>query len=247
MQARRALVTGGTGAIGRVICETLAAAGYRVAANCYPGDADHARDWLKSLNGAAEPIHLEPWDVSSYDESRAGVDRVEARIGPVDVLINAAGITRDATLTRLEPDSWSAVLRTNLDSVYNVTRSVIRGMVERGFGRVINISSVNGQQGQFGQANYSAAKAGVHGFTMAVAREVARKGVTVNTISPGYIESPLIMAVPENIREGILQQIPVGRFGKPAEIARTVLFLADEEAGFLTGADISVNGGYHMG
>jgi acetoacetyl-CoA reductase len=168
-------------------------------------------------------------------------------VGPIDVLVNAAGITRDAPLVKMEPDSWSSVLRTNLDSAYNVTRPVVAGMVERGFGRVGNISSVNGQQGQFGQANYSAAKAGLHGFTMAVAREVARKGVTVNTVSPGYIQSPLIMAVPERIREGIKGQIPVGRFGDPSEIARAVMFLVADEAGYITGSDLSVNGGFHMG
>jgi acetoacetyl-CoA reductase len=162
------------------------------------------------------------------------------------VLVNAAGITRDAVLTKLEPENWSAVIRTNLDSVYNVTRRVIAGMAERGFGRIVNISSVNGQRGQFGQANYSAAKAGIHGFTMAVAREVARKGVTVNTVSPGYIESPLVLQMPEKVRERIRQQIPVGRFGTPREIARAVLFLVDEASGFITGEDLSINGGFHM-
>ena len=171
---------------------------------------------------------------------------VEAAVGPVDVLVNAAGITRDGRLVNLDPEDWKAVVRTNLDSVYNATKSVIGGMISRKFGRVVNISSVNGQRGQFGQANYSAAKAGVHGFTMAVAREVARKGITVNTVSPGYIESPLIMKVPENIREGIRESIPVGRFGKPEEIARAVLFLASDHAAYITGTDLSVNGGYHM-
>lgn len=246
MTKRVALVTGGTGAIGREICLALAEVGCTVAANCHPGDVEAAQAWVNSLKNGHSDIHLFPFDVSDYAASVAGVTAVEEAHGSVDILVNAAGITRDARLLNLEPDQWSAVLRTNLDSVYNVTRPALAGMVTRGFGRVVNISSVNGQQGQFGQANYSAAKAGVHGFTMAVAREVARKGVTVNTISPGYIESPLIMQVPEAIRDTIREQIPVGRFGKPQEIARAVQFLVEDKAGFITGADLSVNGGYYM-
>ena len=246
MAERSALVTGGTGAIGREICLTLAEHGYRVAANCYPTDADNAREWIRGLNGSGQQIHLVPFDAADYEDAGRGVAEAIEAVGPIDVLINAAGITRDAVLTKLEPESWSAVIRTNLDSVYNVTRRVISGMAERGFGRVVNISSVNGQRGQFGQANYSAAKAGIHGFTMAVAREVARKGVTVNTVSPGYIESPLVLQVPEKVRDKIREQIPVGRFGTPREIARAVLFLIDDASGFITGEDLSVNGGFHM-
>jgi acetoacetyl-CoA reductase len=246
MTGRIALVTGGTGAIGREICGALHDAGYYVAVNCYPGDAASAREWVSEREREGVELHLEAFDVADYEEATAGVERVEAALGPIGVLVNAAGITRDATLVKMEPDRWSSVLRTNLDSVYNVTRPVLMGMIERKFGRIVNISSVNGQRGQFGQANYSAAKAGIHGFTMAVAREVARKGITVNTISPGYIASPLIMAVPEQIREQIREQIPVGRFGEPSEIARTVVFLAADEAGYITGSDISVNGGYRM-
>jgi len=246
MAAKGALVTGGTGAIGREICQALADAGFRVAANCYPTDADNAQDWLKSLNGSAENISIVPFDAADYEDAGRGVEEAEKLIGRIDVLVNAAGITRDAILTKLEPENWAAVIRTNLDSVYNVTRRVIAGMAERGFGRVVNISSVNGQRGQFGQANYSAAKAGIHGFTMAVAREFARKGITVNTISPGYIESPLVLQVPEKVREKIREQIPVGRFGQPHEIARAVLFLVDDASGFITGEDLSVNGGFHM-
>lgn len=246
MAGRTALVTGGTGAIGREICGALHAAGYRVAVNCYPADEAAAREWVADNERRDIAMHLEPFDVAVYDEAVAGVERVAAAVGPVEVLINAAGITRDATLLKMEPESWSAVVRTNLDSVYNVTRPVLAGMLERGFGRIVNISSVNGQQGQFGQANYSAAKAGIHGFTMAVAREAARKGVTVNTVSPGYIASPLIMAVPEPVREQIRKQIPVGRFGEPSEIARTVVFLVADEAGYITGSDVSVNGGLRM-
>jgi acetoacetyl-CoA reductase len=247
MTDRTALVTGGTGAIGQEMCKALHQAGYRVVANCYPGDEENARGWIADCEKDGIKIHLEAFDVADYESARQGVQRAAEAVGPIDVLVNAAGITRDAPLVKMEPDSWSSVLRTNLDSAYNVTRPVVAGMVERGFGRVVNISSVNGQQGQFGQANYSAAKAGLHGFTMAVAREVARKGVTVNTVSPGYIQSPLIMAVPERIREGIKGQIPVGRFGDPSEIARAVMFLVADEAGYITGSDLSVNGGFHMG
>lgn len=246
MNGRTALVTGGTGCIGRVICTELLGAGYRVAANCHPGDAENAARWREELAAGGEQVHIEAFDAGDYEATRAGVAAVEAALGKVDLLVNAAGITRDGRLVNLEPADWQAVVRTNLDSVYNTTKAVVGGMISRGFGRVVNISSVNGQRGQFGQANYSAAKAGVHGFTMAVAREVARKGITVNTVSPGYIESPLIMNVPEPIREGIREQIPAGRFGRPAEIASAVLFLASDEAAYITGADLSVNGGYHM-
>ena len=246
MTGRTALVTGGTGCIGSKICEELAQNGYRVAANCHPGDLERAGEWRDDAVSRGLDIMLVPFDVSDYESTARGVATVVEALGPVDVLVNAAGITRDGRLVNLEPENWQAVLRTNLDSVYNATRSVVSDMIGRKFGRVINISSVNGQRGQFGQANYSAAKAGVHGFTMAVAREVARKGVTVNTVSPGYIESPLIMQVPEPIREGIRESIPMGRFGQPREIARAILFLASDDAGYITGADLSVNGGYHM-
>jgi len=246
MSQRTALVTGGTGCIGRTICETLAEAGYRVAANGHPADAESAAAWQQDAASRGLQIHLECFDAGDYEATRAGIAAAEAVVGPVDVLVNAAGITRDGRLVNLEPADWQAVVRTNLDSVYNATKSVIAGMTSRGFGRVVNISSVNGQRGQFGQANYSAAKAGVHGFTMAVAREVARKGVTVNTVSPGYIESPLIMKVPEQIRESIRESIPAGRFGQPSEIARAVRFLVSDDAAYITGADLSVNGGYHM-
>lgn len=247
MNGRTVLVTGGTGCIGRIICEELAGAGYRVAANGHPADEGPSRQWRDEAAARGLDIHLESFDAGDYEATRAGVAAVEARLGPLEVLVNAAGITRDGRLVDLEPSQWQAVVRTNLDSVYNATRSVIEGMIRRGFGRVVNISSVNGQRGQFGQANYSAAKAGVHGFTMAVAREVARKGVTVNTVSPGYIDSPLIMQVPAPVRDRIREQIPVGRFGEPAEIARAVLFLVADSAGYITGSDLSVNGGYHMG
>jgi acetoacetyl-CoA reductase len=247
MTSRLALISGGTGALGRVICARLAADGYRVLANCHPNDTEAALAWQKQLNGEGTKIAIYPFDVSDHEMARKEIERIQAQEGPVHVLVNAAGITRDAPLTKMEAADWAAVLRTNLDSLYNTTRHIVPGMVERRFGRVVNISSVNGQRGQFGQSNYSAAKAGVHGFTMALAREVARKGVTVNTVSPGYIQSPLIMAVPEEVRGRILEQIPVGRFGEPAEIASAVAFLVADEAAYITGADLSVNGGYHMG
>lgn len=186
-------------------------------------------------------------DLADFEQTAAVFARIEQDIGPVDILVNAAGITRDATLRKMTPDQWRAVIAANLDSVYSTTRCVFGGMMDRGFGRIINISSVNGQKGQFGQANYAASKAGIHGFTMSIAREGARKGVTANTVSPGYIESPMIMAVPEEHRAKIMAEIPVGRFGRPEEIGRVVAFLAAEESGFITGADISVNGGQHMG
>src|SRR5262245_4287456 len=246
MGARVALVSGGTGTIGRVICGRFAGDGLRVVANCHPSDTVNATAWQRELRARDIDIALYPFVVSDHEATRDGIERIESEVGPIDVLVNAAGITRDAPVIRMTPADWSAVLRTNLDSLYNTTHHVIPGMVERRFGRIVNISSVNGQRGQFGQANYSAAKAGVHGFTMAVAREVARKGVTVNTVSPGYIQSPLILAVPEEIRGRILEQIPVGRFGEPSEVARAVSFLVADDAAYITGADLPVNGGYHM-
>jgi acetoacetyl-CoA reductase len=246
MGERVALVSGGTGAIGRFICDRLANDGFRVVANCHPSDEAPARSWQQQLAGEGADVALYPFDVADHETARVEIERIQDEVGPIDVLVNAAGITRDAPLVRMTPADWSAVLRTNLDSLYNTTRHVVPGMIERRFGRVVNISSVNGQRGQFGQANYAAAKAGVHGFTMAIAREVARKGVTVNTVSPGYIRSPLVMAVPEEVRNRILEQIPVGRFGEPAEVASVVSFLVADDAAYITGADLSVNGGYHM-
>jgi len=185
-------------------------------------------------------------DVTDFDVCAAAIAKVEAEVGPVDILVNCAGITRDASLRKMGLDKWQAVLRCNLDSVFNMTRHVVDGMTSRGFGRVVNISSLNGQKGQFGQCHYSAAKAGMHGFTMAVAQEVARKGVTVNTVSPGYMDTKMVRAVPPEILEGIVAQIPVGRLGKTDEIAAMVAFLASDDGGFITGANIAVNGGQHM-
>jgi acetoacetyl-CoA reductase len=238
--ARVALVTGGTRGIGAAISTALKSAGYSVAAN-YGGN-DEAANKFKGETG----IGVYKFDVGDFDASKAGIAQVEADLGPVDVLVNNAGITRDTTLHKMDADKWHDVIRTNLDSAYFLTRCVIEGMRERGFGRVINISSINGLKGQLGQANYAAAKAGLIGFTKSVALENARKGVTVNVIAPGYIGTEMVRAVPEKILEQIVAQIPVGRLGEPDEVARCVVFLAADEAGFITGSTLSVNGGQYM-
>lgn len=246
MQGRVALVTGGTGGIGTEICKKLADAGARVASTSLLSLQAQAEDWLKQRTAEGYQFTVVYGDVSDFDSSAEMVAQVVKEVGPIDILVNNAGITRDATLRKMDVEQWQAVLRTNLDSMFNMSKQVIDGMLDRGFGRIINISSINGQKGQFGQANYSAAKAGVHGFTMALAREVARKGVTVNTVSPGYIGTEMVMAVPEDVRNKIIAEIPVGRLGKPEEIARLIAFIAADESGFMTGADFSANGGQHM-
>ncbi len=239
--ARTALVTGGTRGIGAAISTALKEAGYAVAAN-YHGN-DEAAHRFREATG----IPVFKFDVADYESSRRGVAAVEAELGPIDILVNNAGITRDTSFHKMTPEQWRAVISTNLDSLFNVTRQVIEGMRERGFGRIVNISSINGQKGQFGQSNYSAAKAGVLGFTKALALENARKGITVNAVAPGYIATEMVMAVPEKVlKEVILPQIPVGRLGQPEEVARCVVFLASEEAGFITGATITANGGQYM-
>jgi acetoacetyl-CoA reductase len=209
-------------------------------------DNEQATAWRDECIGRGMDVVLVAGDVTDFERCGKVVEEVEQQLGPVDILVNCAGITRDASLRKMSPEQWQAVLRTNLDSVFNMTRHVIDGMTSRGFGRVVNISSLNGQKGQFGQCNYSAAKAGMHGFTMAVAQEVARKGVTVNTVSPGYMDTKMVRAVPPEILEGIVAQIPVGRLGKTDEIAAMVAFLASDDGGFITGANIAVNGGQHM-
>ena len=244
MGKRVAVVTGGIGGLGTDICMALARAGRRVVAADLPTSEDRIatfRDAVASLD-----VHFEGVDVADFDACGAMLRKVEAEHGGVDILVNGAGITRDTTLRKMDRVQWDAVMNVNLDSLFHMCRHAVDGMVERGFGRVVNISSVNGQTGQFGQTNYSAAKAGMHGFTMALAREVARKGVTVNSVSPGYCETALVMAMPEEIRAGIVDKVPVGRLGKPSEIARTVEFLTADEAGFITGANIPVNGGLFM-
>jgi len=244
--SRIALVTGGIGGLGTEICRQLAGAGRRVvavdlAARSERVDAFHAE--IAAFNG---DITFEPADVSDFDDCARLIARIEESHGSVDVLVNAAGITRDASLRKMTPQQWHELMRVNLDGVFNMCRNVVEGMAARGFGRIVNISSVNGQTGQFGQTNYSAAKAGVHGFSMALARETARKGVTVNTVSPGYCDTPMVAAVPEDIRARIIADIPVGRLGSPADIARAVAFLSADDAGYITGVNLPVNGGYFM-
>lgn len=239
--ARVALVTGGTRGIGAAISVGLRDAGHTVAAT-YAGN-DTAAEAFKAETG----IVVYKWDVGDFEACQAGIGQIESDLGPVDILVNNAGITRDGTLHRMTPENWRAVMTTNLDSVFNMTRNVIGGMRERGFGRVISISSINGQKGQIGQSNYSAAKAGLHGFTKAVAQENAAKGITVNAIAPGYIATEMVRAVPEEIiKSKILPHIPVGRLGEPEEVARCVVFLASDDAGFITGSTLTANGGQYM-
>ncbi|MEQ8665551.1 MAG: acetoacetyl-CoA reductase [Rhodospirillales bacterium] len=238
---RVALVTGGTRGIGQAISEGLKAAGYSVAAT-YAGN-DEAANAFKAETG----IEVYKFDVGDTETTAAAITKIESDIGPIDVVVNNAGITRDKPFHKMDKESWSAVMTTNLDSLYNVTRPLIEGMRERGFGRIINISSINGQKGQFGQTNYSAAKAGLIGFTKALAQETAAKGITVNAIAPGYIATEMVMAVPKEVLDSkIIPQIPVGRLGEASEIARCVVFLASDDAGFITGATLSANGGQYM-
>lgn len=243
---RVALVTGGIGGLGTEICRQLAQAGRQVIAVDLGGREErlHAfRQETADLNGAVKFEHA---DVSQFDACAELIGRVEQEHGSVDILVNAAGITRDTSLRKMTPQQWHELMRVNLDGVFNMCRNVVEGMSTRGFGRIVNLSSVNGQTGQFGQTNYSAAKAGVHGFGMALARETARKGITVNTVSPGYCDTALVAAVPQEIREEIIADIPVGRLGSPGDIARAVAFLTADDAGYITGANLPVNGGYFM-
>ncbi|MDQ5879940.1 MAG: acetoacetyl-CoA reductase [Pseudomonadota bacterium] len=243
---RVALVTGGMGGLGEAICIKLAALGYKVVTTHSPGN-DKAKDWLAGMNNMGYGFKAYPCDVADFDSCKACVETVTKEVGPVEVLVNNAGITRDMTFKKMTKADWDAVIHTNLDSVFNMTKQVMEGMIERKWGRVINVSSVNGQKGAFGQTNYSAAKAGMHGFTKALALEVAKNGVTVNTISPGYIGTKMVMAIPQEILDSkILPQIPVSRLGKPEEIAGLVAYLSSDEAAFVTGANISINGGQHM-
>ena len=246
MAQRNVLVTGGMGGLGEAICMKLARMGIKVVVTYSPGNTKY-RDWLKDMADRDYHFSAYPADVADYDSCVKMVDQVSKEIGPIDILINNAGITRDMTFKKMTKPDWDAVMHTNLDSVFNVTKPVVDGMVERGWGRVINVSSVNGQKGAFGQTNYSAAKAGMHGFTKALALEVARKGVTVNTISPGYIGTKMVLAIPKDVLDSkIIPQIPLGRLGKPEEVAGLCAYLASEEAAFVTGANIAINGGQHM-
>ncbi len=243
---RIAVVTGGMGGLGETISTKMADAGYRVVVTYSPANTKY-KSWLEEMKGRDYSFAAFPVDVVSYDDCARACSRIQGEVGPIDILVNNAGITRDMTFKKMTKADWDAVMRTNLDSCFNMTKQVMDGMVDRGWGRVINVSSVNGQKGAFGQTNYSAAKAGIHGFTKALALEVARKGVTVNTISPGYIGTKMVTAIPKEILDSkILPQIPIGRLGKPDEVAGLIIYLCSEEAAFVTGANISINGGQHM-
>ena len=246
MAARLAVVTGSMGGLGEAICTKLADAGYRVVATYSPGNTK-VEEWTAQMKTRGYNFHATQVDVSDFESCAKAVKKIEAEVGPVDILVNNAGITRDMTFKKMGKVDWDMVMKTNLDSVFNMSKPVVDGMVERSWGRVINVSSVNAQKGAFGQTNYSAAKAGMHGFTKALALEVAKKGVTVNTISPGYIGTKMVMAIPKDILDSkIIPQIPVGRLGKPEEVAGLIIYLASQEAAFITGANISINGGQHM-
>ena len=238
--ARVAVVTGGTRGIGRAISVALQSAGYRVAA-IYAGN-DRAAQQFKEETG----IPAFKFDVGDFGACAQGVKAIEAELGPVEVLVNNAGITRDSTMHRMSYDQWNAVIQTNLSSCFNMSRAVIDGMRSRGFGRIVNIGSINGQAGQYGQVNYAAAKSGIHGFTKALAQEGAGRGITVNAVAPGYVETEMVRAVPAEVLEKIIARIPIGRLGKAEDIARTVLFLVADDADFITGSTLSINGGQHM-
>jgi acetoacetyl-CoA reductase len=243
---RIAYVTGGMGGIGTAISKRLCQDGLKVVAGCGPGSARKDR-WLAEMRAEGHDVYASEGNVSDWESTRRAFEIVRAEIGPIDILVNNAGITRDGTFQKMSNEAWHAVIETNLNSLFHVTKQVIDGMIERGWGRIINISSVNGQKGQFGQTNYSTAKAGIHGFTMALALEVAARGVTVNTVSPGYIGTEMVRAVKPERLEKIVSAIPVKRLGEPSEIGSIVAWLAGEDSAFATGADFSLNGGLHMG
>jgi acetoacetyl-CoA reductase len=238
--ARTAVVTGGTRGIGKAIAIALKNAGYKVAANY--GSDDAAAEQFQNETG----IPVFKFNVADFESCKAGVAAIEAELGPVEVLVNNAGITRDTTMHRMSFEQWNAVIQTNLSSCFNMCRTVIDGMRERHFGRIVNIGSINGQAGQYGQVNYAAAKSGIHGFTKALAQEGAARGITVNAVAPGYVDTDMVRAVPPDVLEKIVARIPVGRLGKAEDIARTVLFLVADDADFITGSTLSVNGGQHM-
>ncbi len=243
---RVALVTGGMGGLGEAVCIKLAALGYKVVTT-HSTNNTRVKDWLKAMSDLGYSFKAYPCDVTDFDSCRECVEKIQKELGPVDVLVNNAGNKRDMTFKKMTADDWDSVIRTNLYSVFNMTKQVMDGMLDRGWGRVVNISSVNAQKGAFGQTNYSAAKAGVHGFTKALALEVAKRGVTVNTISPGYIGTKMVTSIPREVLDSkILPQIPTSRLGKPEEVAGLVAYLASDEAAFVHGANISINGGQHM-
>ena len=241
---RIALVTGATGGLGTAMCKKLVDDGYTVVGNYRT--KQKAEEWMQQMKSEGYTIQLFQGDVSDFDETGKMISEIESTVGPIDVLVNNAGITKDSRLINMKKDDWHAVINTNLNSVFNCTKHVIQGMIDRKFGRIINISSVNGQRGQFGQTNYSAAKAGMHGFTKSLSMEVAKLGITVNTISPGYIATDMVMAVPEKVLNQIVAQVPMGRLGGTHEVAHLVSFLASEETSFITGANYSINGGQHV-
>ena len=247
MESRVALVTGGVGGIGTAVCKKLVADGHFVVANyAIPGTEDR---WQKAMGAAGlngTQTALAFGDVTDFDAMGEMVGKIQSEHGPIAVLVNCAGITRDSTFRKMTVEQWRAVLATNLDSVFNVTRHVIDGMIERGWGRIVNISSVNAVRGQFGQTNYAAAKAGILGFTKSLAQEVVRKGITVNAISPGYVQTDMVMAIREDVRQQIVSQIPAGRLAMPEEVADAVAFLASDKAAYITGTNLAVNGGLHM-
>ena len=247
MSGKVALITGGVGGIGTAICQRLAKDGFRIVATYIAMEADGIPAWTDAQKALGMDVTTVELDVTDFAACEKTFAEVEGKVGPIEVLVNCAGITRDGTFKKMSLDNWKAVLSTNLDSVFNTTRQVINGMLERKSGRIINISSINGRKGQFGQANYATAKAGMHGFTMSLAQETARKGITVNTISPGYIGTSMVMAIPEEVRNQIIAQIPIGRLGKPEEIGALIAYLASDDAAFVTGANIDINGGQFMG
>lgn len=246
MKNRVALVTGGLGGLGRAICENFLSHGAIVVAAYYRGDQSHVSEWLKKMKGEKKPLHTVNVDVRSFSSCRKIVGEIHEKIGKVDILVNNAGITADAQMKNMSVVQWRNVLRTNLDSVFNVTKNVMNDMIANNYGRIINISSINALKGQFGQVNYSAAKAGMHGLTKSLAQEVMRYGITVNTVSPGYFESEMTTKVPPDIMKKIIAEIPARRLGKPEEIARGIAFLAGEESSYITGTNISINGGHYM-
>lgn len=245
MKQRVAFVTGGMGGIGTAICKRLARDGNKVVANCLPG-YEKKDEWLQAMRDERYDVYSAEGNVEEYESCAEMFYKLRSVVGPVDMLVNNAGITRDGVFRRMTPGDWYAVINTNLNSVFNVTRQVIDGMMERGWGRVVNISSVNALKGQFGQTNYSAAKAGMHGFSKALAQEVVRKGVTVNTLSPGYVNTDMVRAMKPEILQNIVGSIPMGRLAEPGEIAGLIAYLCSDEAGYITGANISINGGLHM-
>ncbi|HLS16523.1 MAG TPA: acetoacetyl-CoA reductase [Paenalcaligenes sp.] len=244
MSKKIALVTGGMGGIGTTICQRLANDGMTVIAGCSMGR--NYQEWLDEQKKLGFEFHAMPADVTDWDSTQAAIEKITQEVGQINILVNNAGITRDTTFSRMSVEQWQEVINTNLNSLFYVTKQVIDQMADSGWGRIINIGSINGQKGQFGQTNYSAAKAGMHGFTKALAQEYARKGVTVNTVSPGYIGTDMVRAIREDVLEKIVATIPVRRLGEPEEIASIISWLASDESGFATGADFSVNGGLHM-